>query len=188
MVHMSAIVTLTGKIKFSARKLFTGGSMEESSYAGPGTVALTPTMIGDAVSLDVSGSSPRLWHVTKSAYPACTSGVQKETKAQGLGKALFSGSDLFIYRMTGQGVAWLTSYGAVEAIDLQPGEQHIVDNGHLVAWNCDYAIERAGGGTWTISKTGEGLVCWFTGPVKVYFQTRNIDDFAAWVYQHSAQA
>ena len=44
------------------------------------------------------------------------------------------------------------------------GEQHIVDNGHLVAWNCNYAIEKAGGGGMSAMKSGEGLVCRFTGP------------------------
>ncbi|TKA62899.1 hypothetical protein B0A55_10736 [Friedmanniomyces simplex] len=178
MVHMSSSITLTGKISLGFKKMFTGGQMDESTYTGPGTVALTPTMIGDIVSLQIEGSGGRPWHVAKHAYLACTVGVEKDTKAQGLGKALFGGGDLFVYRMMGQGVAWLTSYA---------GEQHIVDNGHLVAWNCNYAIERAGGGTWSSAKTGEGLVCRFTGPGTVYFQTRNLDDFASWVYEHSAR-
>ena len=64
---------------------------------------------------------------------------------------------------------------------LQPGEQHIVDNGHLVAWSCDYRIEKAGGGTMGSLKTGEGLVCRFTGPGSVYVQTRNRDEFQAFI-------
>ncbi|KAK5686668.1 hypothetical protein LTS10_002791 [Elasticomyces elasticus] len=187
MVHMSGSVTITGNVKMGFKKLFTGAQMAESTFTGPGTVALTPTMIGDIVSLPIEGTAGRPWHVAKHAYLACTTGVSKDTKAQGLGKALFGGGDLFVYRMMGQGVAWLTSYGAVEALTIAAGEHHIVDNGHLVAWNCEYAIERAGGGTWTSAKTGEGLVCRFTGPGTVYFQTRNLDDFASWVYEHSAQ-
>jgi uncharacterized protein (AIM24 family) len=64
---------------------------------------------------------------------------------------------------------------------LQPGEQHIVDNGHLVAWSCDYSIEKAGGGSMTSLKTGEGLVCRFTGPGSIYIQTRNMDEFATFI-------
>ena len=119
MVHMSATVTITGKVKVGFKKLFTGGEMAESTYTGPGTVALTPTMIGDIVSLEVNGNSGRPWLVTKNAYLACTAGVDKDTKAQGLGKAMFSGSDLFVYSMRGQGTAWLTSYGAVEAVNVR---------------------------------------------------------------------
>jgi uncharacterized protein (AIM24 family) len=64
---------------------------------------------------------------------------------------------------------------------LQPNEQHIVDNGHLVAWNCRYSVERAGKGALSSMTTGEGVVCRFTGPGKIYIQTRNLDEFADWV-------
>ena len=33
----------------------------------------------------------------------------------------------------------------------------------------------------TSMKTGEGLVCRFTGPGSVYVQTRNMDDFEAYI-------
>jgi len=56
-----------------------------------------------------------------------------------------------------------------------------VDNGHLVAWSCDYKIEKAGGGGgFNSMKTGEGLVCRFTGPGSVYCQTRNLEEFGDW--------
>jgi hypothetical protein len=54
------------------------------------------------------------------------------------------------------------------------GEKYIVDNGHLVAWNTKYIIERvASGGLVSGIASGEGLVCKFTGPGSVYIQTRN---------------
>jgi uncharacterized protein (AIM24 family) len=47
---------------------------------------------------------------------------------------------------------------------LQEGEKYIIDNGHLVAWNCEYIIERvASGGIISNMSAGEGLVCKFTG-------------------------
>lgn len=64
---------------------------------------------------------------------------------------------------------------------MKPGEQHVVDNGHLVAWNCEYKIESAGGGFTHSRRTGEGLVCRFTGPGAVYIQTRNQDSFESYV-------
>jgi len=66
-------------------------------------------------------------------------------------------------------------------LQLQPGEEHVVDNGHLVAWSCNYAIEKAGGGSMSSLKTGEGLVCRFTGPGSVYVQTRNMDEFQTFI-------
>ncbi|RMY51929.1 hypothetical protein D0863_14430 [Hortaea werneckii] len=179
MIHMSPSIKLEGAIKFSMRKMFTGGQMSQASFTGPGTVALAPTLMGDIVALQIANDG-KVWNVGKDAFLACTGEVDKETKSQGFSKAMFSGEDLFIYKMMGQGLVWLTSYGAVDVIHLQEGEQHIVDNGHLVAWNCDYKIEKAASGSWSSVKSGEGLVCRFTGPGTIYMQTRNLDDFASW--------
>lgn len=54
------------------------------------------------------------------------------------------------------------------------GEKYIVDNGHLVAWNTKYVLERvSSGGLISGIASGEGLVCKFTGPGTVFIQTRN---------------
>jgi uncharacterized protein (AIM24 family) len=116
MIHMAGTIQLTGKINFSMKKMFTGGQMSESTYAGHGKVALAPTLFGDIVTLHIDPSSH--WLMGKDAYLASTADVQKETKSQGFGKALFSGEDLFIYRLAGQGLIWLTSYGAVDRVDV----------------------------------------------------------------------
>ncbi|RMZ81633.1 hypothetical protein DV737_g2347, partial [Chaetothyriales sp. CBS 132003] len=186
MVHMAGTVQLTGQVKFSVKKMFTGSEMAESTFAGHGRVALAPVLQGDIVTLHIDGSTP--WKIGKDTFLACTQGVSKEAKSQGLGKAFFSGEDLFIYHVLGQGLLWLTSYGAVDRIDLQPGEDHIVDNGHLVAWSANYRIEKAGGGSMTSLKTGEGLVCRFTGPGAVYIQTRNKDEFKAFIRKQAPSA
>ena len=119
MIHMSPTVNLQGKVKVSMKKLFTGGSMAESVYTGPGLVALAPTLFGDIVTLNIDQGSQ--WKVGKDAFLACTSELTKDTKSQGLGKAFFSGEDLFIYTFTGQGIVWLTSYGAIEAKQVSDG-------------------------------------------------------------------
>lgn len=59
------------------------------------------------------------------------------------------------------------------------GEDYIIDNGHLVAWNCDYKMWRAAsGGIISGFSSGEGLACKFRGPGTVYLQTRNVNAFA----------
>ena len=45
MIHMSGTIEISGKVKFSMKKLFTGGEMSESTYAGHGKVALGPTLL-----------------------------------------------------------------------------------------------------------------------------------------------
>jgi uncharacterized protein (AIM24 family) len=49
-----------------------------------------------------------------------------------------------------------------------------VDNGHLVAWNCKYVIERvASGGIISGIASGEGLVNRFTGPGSILIQSKS---------------
>jgi len=162
MIAMSPSVTLKGAIKFSMKKLLVGGEMSTSTYTGPGELLLAPAALGDITNIRLSGNEQ--WNVGKDAFLACTQGVVKEYKNQGLGKAMFSGEGLFVYRMSGVGILWVTSLGAIIRKDLVDGEKYIVDNGHLVAWNCKYVLERvASGGIISGISSGEGLVCKFSG-------------------------
>lgn len=64
---------------------------------------------------------------------------------------------------------------------LVESERYVIDNGHLVAWNCKYALERvASGGIISGMMSEEGLACKFTGPGTIYMQTRNPQAFIAW--------
>lgn len=74
-------------------------------------------------------------------------------------------------------------------MQLVEGEKYIIDNGHLVAWNCKYVMERvASGGIISGISSGEGLVCKFSGPGTVFMQTRNPKEFAAWMGVHAASS
>ncbi|KAI9061759.1 DUF124-domain-containing protein [Trametes sanguinea] len=179
MVAMDASVSIKGKFSFSVRKMFTGGDMSVSIFTGPGEVLIAPDIWGDIAPIYLDGQTQ--WRVGKDAFLACTTGVSRQTKAQGLGKALFSGEGLFVYNVVGAGVMWITSLGAIFSRTLQPGEQWIVDNGHLVAWTAGYKIERIkAGGLLSASHTDEGLVCRFTGPGIVYMQTRKPEMLEEW--------
>jgi len=139
-------------------------------------------MLGDITSIRLSGDQS--WSVGHDGYLASTHGVVKEYKRQGIGKAMFSGEGLWVYKISGIGLLWITSFGAIIRKDLAEGEKYIVDNGHLVAWNTKYVLERvASGGIISGLASAEGLVCKFTGPGVVFIQTRNARAFAA--YQSS---
>ncbi|OAX79186.1 hypothetical protein ACJ72_06495 [Emergomyces africanus] len=184
MIAMSPTMTLKGSVKFSMKKLLAGGEMSTSTYTGPGELLLAPTMLGDISVLRLNGNET--WSVGKDAFLAATQGVVKDYKNQGLGKALFSGEGLFVYKMSGNGLLFMQSFGAIIKKDLADGEKYNVDNGHLVAWSCKYVMERiASGGLISGISSGEGLVCKFTGPGSVYLQTRNPASFAAWVMANS---
>ncbi|CAO1603121.1 hypothetical protein XANCAGTX0491_006714 [Xanthoria calcicola] len=180
MIAMSPTVTLKGAIKFSIKKYIAGGEMSTSTYTGPGELLCAPPFLGDITTLRLTGNEQ--WNVGKDAFMACTQGVVKEMKNQGFSKAMFSGEGLFVYKFGGTGILWLSSFGAIVRKDLQEGEKYIIDNGHLIAWNCKYIMERvASGGIISGISSGEGLVCKFTGPGTVFLQTRNPAAFAMWM-------
>ncbi|CAL1707224.1 unnamed protein product [Somion occarium] len=182
MVAMDPTVSLKGKLKFSFKKLVTGTEMSESTFAGPGEVLLAPEIWGDIVPIPMDGSTT--WSIGKHAFLAATKDVKLATKSQGFGKGLFSGEGLFVRQVTGAGVLFVSSLGAVVQRRLGNGEQWIVDNGHLVAWSAKYAVERVNaGGLISAAHTDEGLVCRFTGPGVVYIQTRNPDALTGWIQE-----
>lgn len=111
MVAMTPTVTLKGSVKFSFKKLIAGGEMAQSTYTGPGELLLAPAALGDIVPIRLDGQ--QTWSVGRDAFLACTQGVVKDYKSQGFGKAMFSGEGLFVYKISGQGVLFVTSLGAI---------------------------------------------------------------------------
>ena len=108
---MSPTVTLKGAVKFSMKKLIAGGEIMTSTYTGPGELLFTPPFLGDITTLRLTGKEQ--WNVGKDAFMAATQGVVKELKNQGFSKAMFSGEGLFVYKMSGTGILWLASFGAI---------------------------------------------------------------------------
>jgi uncharacterized protein (AIM24 family) len=73
-------------------------------------------MFGDIITLHLDGRTK--WKMGREGFLACTQGVTRETKSQGFSKTMFSGESLFIYHINGQGLLWLTSFGAVDRLDV----------------------------------------------------------------------
>lgn len=86
--------------------------MAHSTYTGPGEVLLAPSVLGDITVLRLADDN-EVWKVGRDAYLANTTSVSKKYKAQNLSKSLFSGEGWFVYTMTGPGLVWLQSFGAV---------------------------------------------------------------------------
>lgn len=173
MAGMSANLRLEGKVKL--KKMLLPGKAFSSCVSAPngaGELILAPPMMADVMALHVSPGNE--WIVGESCFLAFTPGVQKSIKAQGLGKALFSGEGLSVTKVSGTGVAFITSLGAIHGIDLAAGQDYIIDNDHLVAWHASmtYKIENVGS-FMTSLVSSEGKICRFSGPGTVYMQTRN---------------
>lgn len=139
--------------------------------------------MGDVEAVELDGSYSLF--VQKDGFLAGTEGIQVNTKMQNLKKGLFSGEGFFIIEISGRGTVFLSSYGAIHAINLVAGEEVIVDNAHLVAWPnyMDYRIEKASQGWLSSVTSGEGLVCRFRGEGTVLIQSRNPHGFGQWMKQ-----
>ena len=189
MIAMSATVDVEGKMEGGilsglARKFLSGESMffqELAANRGAGEVLIGHQLPGGILDIELDGSYGL--RVQKDGYLASTEGVQVETKTQNLAQGLLSGEGFFILNVRGRGIVFISSYGVIHPINLDDGEEYIVDNGHLVAWTdyTEYKMEKASRGIISSFTSGEGLVCRFRGPGIVLIQTRNPDSFAAWI-------
>ena len=99
---------------------------------------------------------------------------------------LVGGEGGFLLRASGQGKVVLSTYGALDRFELQPGQQVIHDTNHMVAFaeSVQMELKRASESLMKSAKTGEGLVFVFTGPGELMMQSRNPDDIVQYIYRN----
>ncbi|MBZ5740711.1 TIGR00266 family protein [Nocardioides mangrovi] len=172
--------TQGGVLKGLRRSVLGGESFFMNTFTAQADGAelwLAPALAGDVVAWPINGTL----YVQSGSYLASSAGVEVDSSWGGA-KTFFSREGLFILKVSGQGDVVLSSYGALHAIDLQPGQTYTVDTGHMVAWTegVNYAVRKVGSWKSTFF-SGEGLVCDLTGPGRIYIQTRSQDAFLGWL-------
>ncbi|MGD9713472.1 MAG: TIGR00266 family protein, partial [Thermomicrobiales bacterium] len=97
-------------------------------------------------------------------------------------RTFFGGEGLFMLRCAGSGPLITSSYGAIHSVVLEPGQEFIIDTGHIVAFDSTmtYNVQKFGSWKSTIAG-GEGLVVAFTGPGQIYLQTRSQQSLLDWL-------
>ena len=189
-----AMLSMTSNIKLESkmegglfgglkRSILGGESMffqTLTAEGAAGQVILAPAIPGDLVAHQLNGHDLM---IQTGGFLAAEPGVNIDTKMQSLGKGFFSGAGLFVVKASGVGTIFLNAFGALYTVELPAGEESIVDNGHIVAWDSSvsYTMQKAAPGLWTSMTSGEMLVCKFTGPGKIYLQSRNPGSFGAWM-------
>lgn len=148
---------------------------------GAGHVLLAHSIPGEIQALELDGSTTYTLH--KDGFLAGSESLEISTRMQNLAQGFLSGEGFFVIRVSGHGTLFISSYGAIHPIDLPAGREVIIDNYHLVAWpeGMEYTIEKASAGFLSSFTSGEGLVCRFRGPGRVFIQTRNPSGFGSWV-------
>ena len=183
MISMTSSMELkaqtTGKGVFGAIGAAIGG---ESLFASMFTATednseliLAPTVPGDIIPFEMKGNT-----LFAQGGSWLAGSPELELTTQGSLKALFSGEGLFLQKISGTGVAFLNSYGAIIRKDLSAGETYRVDTGHIVAFEqtVTYKIRKASKGLFATLASGEGLVCEYSGPGAIWIQTRNVPALA----------
>ena len=188
MMAMSAGVTLQSKaeggvMKSLKRAALGGESFFVSSYTAPaqgGFVDVAARLAGDVVAMDGTPATPLF--ISKGSWLANDPSVEINTQWGGF-KNLFGSEGGFILRAEGTGPVAFACYGALEVWNLGAGETISVDTGHMVAYEGSVSmnIRQASGGLVQTFKSGEGLIFDFTGPGKVWTQTRNPNEFLGWI-------
>ncbi len=188
MIAMSSTVDITGGVEGGIVKGLTRMLAGEKFFfqyitaaRGAGEVIFGHSYPGSIVDIELDGSYGL--KVQKDGFLAATNGVQIDTKMQNLSQGLFSGEGFFILDVKGKGTVFLSSFGSIHPINLEAGEEVVIDNAHLVAWadHMQYTIDKASNGWMNSLMSGEMLVCKFRGPGTVLIQTRNPKGFKNWL-------
>ncbi len=179
MISMSSTLNLeaktAGKGLMGTLKAAVGG---ESFFASlitcredEGEIILAPSTPGDILMIEMNQSSV---FAQAGAYLAGDPDLEISTK--GSFKAFISGEGLFLQTIRGRGKLFLQSYGAIMKRELAAGQSYTVDTGHIVAFEetVSYRIKKASKGIFSSIASGEGLVCEYTGPGKIWIQTRDL--------------
>jgi len=149
------------------------GLVENTYYAtdDDSAVTLVPDHPGDITAIDITEQGPI--RSQSGSLLAWEPLVERSTELNNTSN-LFSSGELTVLGISGQGMAFVSSYGSMYEVDVAPGEPLTVDEDHLVAWTEGLSMSRQRDGS--IKSTmlgGEGYVTEFSGEGHVWLQTRN---------------
>jgi uncharacterized protein (TIGR00266 family) len=153
--------------------------VNDFSSGSGGVVGVAAALPGDMSLVSLDGSGALL--VQSGSWIASDPSIDVDSKWGG-GKTFFSGEGLILLRCSGQGDLLVSAYGAIRSHDLTAGEVITLDTGHVVAFTdtVQYSVRKAGSWKSTLLG-GEGLVTDFTGPGRVWLQTRSSSDLISWI-------
>jgi uncharacterized protein (TIGR00266 family) len=186
MVAMTEGMTLKtqlegGILRSLSRAVLGGESFFINVFQAPargGQIHLAPTLPGDMMILEMRRDSLM---VQGGSYVASSLGIEVDTKWGGA-RTFFASEGLVMLRARGEGLLFLSSYGAIHPVDLAPGQKFTVDTGHIVSFTEGMPFNvRMVGGVRSTMFSGEGLVVDLTGPGRLYMQTRSEDAFLSWL-------
>ena len=135
-----------------------------------GTVSFASSFPGKILPFDLKSGESII--AQRGSFLVGQEDVDLKIEWRGAGAAFFGGEGLILQRLTGPGLVFLEIDGELTERDLKPGQQLLVDTGHIACFNdsVTYDIQLQKGFK-NILLGGEGIfLARLTGPGKVWLQ------------------
>lgn len=180
--NMLMETTTNGGVGKALGRMFSGEKMFQNIYTaqgGPGMIAFASSFPGSIRPFHIGPGQEMIFQ--KSAFLAGEMGIQLSVFFnKKFSAGLFGGEGFIMQRISGQGTVFAEFDGHVVEYELQPGQQIVVDTGHLAAMtaSCNIEIKNVPG-VKNMLFGGEGVFnTVISGPGKVWLQTMPISNVA----------
>lgn len=180
--NMKMETTSNGGIGKAFGRAFSGEKMFQNIYTaqgGPGMIAFASSFPGSIRAFDITPGQDMIFQ--KSAFLASEEGVQLSMHfRKKIGSGLFGGEGFIMQKVSGQGIMFAEFDGHVIEYELQPGQQIVIDTGHLAAMSATCSMDiQSVPGVKNMLFGGEGFFnTVITGPGRVWLQTMPISNVA----------
>ena len=180
--NMKMETTSNGGIGKAFGRAVSGEKLFQNVYTatnGNGMIAFASCFPGSIRAFEIAPGQEMI--LQKSAFLAGEVGIEMSVFFnKKLGTGFFGGEGFILQKLSGNGIAFAEFDGHVIEYELQPGQQIIIDTGHLAAMSvtCQMDIQTIPG-IKNMFLGGEGLFnTVVTGPGHVWLQTMPISNMA----------
>lgn len=181
--NMRMETTTNGGIGKAFGRMLSGENIFQNIYTaegGNGMIAFASSFPGSIRAFDIEPGKEMIFQ--KSSFLASEASVKLSLHFnKKLSSGLFGGEGFVLQKVSGYGTVFAEFDGHVVEYELQPGQQIVVDTGHLAAMTSSCSMEiKTVPGVKNILFGGEGLFnTVITGPGHVWLQTMPICNVAA---------
>ena len=180
--NMQMDTTSNGGFGKAFGRMFSGDSFFQNVYTaqgGNGLIAFASSFPGEIIPFEIHPGQEYI--LQKRAFLASEAGVNLTVHFhKKVASGLFGGEGFILQRVSGNGIVFAEFDGSVVEYELKPGQQIVVDTGHLAAMtaSCQMEIQTVPG-LKNVMFGGEGLFhTVITGPGHVWLQTMPISSVA----------
>ncbi|MCI8797071.1 MAG: TIGR00266 family protein [Dorea sp.] len=180
--NMLMETTTNGGIGKAFGRMFSGEKMFQNIYTaqgGNGMIAFASSFPGSIRAYEIAPGQEMIFQ--KSAFLAGEAGVELSVFFnKKVSSGLFGGEGFIMQKISGCGTVFAEFDGHVVEYELQPGQQIVVDTGHLAAMTATCKMEiKSVPGVKNMLFGGEGFFnTVISGPGKVWLQTMPISNVA----------